>query len=62
MLELNFTVADKEGAPRISEQQNTGSGKMKQRRLERIAISPCSATEIKVFPAVLYQHHHGHHC
>ena len=48
VLELNFTVADKEGAPRIAEQQNLGSGKIKQRRLERIAISPCSATEIKV--------------
>ena len=52
VLELNFTVADKEGAPRIVEQQNQGSGKAKQRRLERIAISPCSATEIKVI----------HHC
>ena len=48
VLELNFTVADKEGAPRIAEQQNLGSGKARQRRLERIAISPCSATEIKV--------------
>lgn len=48
VLELNFTVADKEGAPRIAEQQNLGSGKTRQRRLERIAISPCSATEIKV--------------
>lgn len=48
VLELNFTVADKEGAPKIAEQQNLGNGKTKQRRLERIAISPCSATEIKV--------------
>lgn len=48
VLELNFTVADKEGAQRIVEQQNLGSSKAKQRRLERIAISPCSATEIKV--------------
>lgn len=50
VLELNFTVADKEGAQRIVEQQNLGSNKAKQRRLERIAISPCSATEIKVCP------------
>ena len=48
VLELNFTVAAKEGAARIAEQQNVGSGKTRQRRLERIAISPCSATEIKV--------------
>lgn len=52
VLELNFTVADKEGAPRIAEQQNMGSGKTRQRRLERIAISPCSATEIKVMHQV----------
>ena len=53
VLELNFTVADKEGASRITEQQNIGSGKTRQRRLERIAISPCSATEIKVCGAAL---------
>ncbi|KAL3152213.1 hypothetical protein ABBQ32_001299 [Trebouxia sp. C0010 RCD-2024] len=47
VLELNFTVADKEGAQRIVEQQNLGSSKAKQRRLESLAISPCSATEIK---------------
>lgn len=54
VLELNFTVADKEGAQRIVEQQNLGSSKAKQRRLEKIAISPCSATEIKVCPTFTY--------
>ena len=44
-LELNFTVSDKEGAPRITD--HTVKASRRSRRLERISITPCSATEIK---------------
>ncbi len=44
-LELNFTLSDKEGAPRITD--HTVKASRRSRRLERISITPCSATEIK---------------
>ena len=49
-LELNFTVSDKEGAPRIPD--HTVKASRRSWRLERISITPCSATEIKVLRAL----------
>ncbi|KAK9817315.1 hypothetical protein WJX72_012543 [[Myrmecia] bisecta] len=46
-LELNFTVSDKEGAMRVTDAGVRLPAKAKARRLERIMIVPCSATEIK---------------
>ena len=45
-LELVFTVADREGAQMVSEAANPM--KNRDRRLERVLISPCPATELKV--------------
>lgn len=41
-LEVNFTASEKNGVKQIEK-----GGKSKNRRLQKLFISPCSATEVK---------------